>query len=563
MYIIKVLKIYSIFAKTICMTTKTLKILECSNEYYITAKCHRYSAAFIYVYNAANKSSDKSFEEKVCERFKLNSIEFDSVCRMAKSFINKEISEKKNKEDAIVTYRKQLKEANLNKYQKYVTYKRINKYANSAGKRASFGGAGRQKALTKSSYTKDSNLEKDRASYKAHRVYPFCIIGESNQKGNRFYDFSQLHNGIITYKPKKGIKIEIRVKIPKSYEAEMLKLQRLAVNKQISITVRLDTNFIRLTYDNEALYGYAFDKKSLNENVSPIRKDASLTDKQKKDLISEKYAQAYSDWRNMKMSGKIKDRCMAIDMNPGIIGYSVIQKDTNSDTGHSIIEAGMFDLSYFSENLHLSNTDYRKKHKNNKRKYELTIVLKKIFSIARHYKCSCFALEEFNFKVTDRRYQEANRKIFTLWNRVLTIQIIERNCQNNGIELIYVNPLYSSFIGNIMYNYVDPINASIEIGRRALYKYNKGKSLYPIIRDVDMRTVYSLFDGVAASLKKEQGKSVLTWIKIHRLSQSLFQSKTDFEHRWRASFSTIPKDRYEKLSVCSLKSKVVHYRFKN
>ena len=51
-----------------------------------------------------------------------------------------------------------------------------------------------------------------------------------------------------------------------------------------------------------------------------------------------------------------------------------------------------------------------------------------------------------------------------------------------GYELVEVNPVYSSFIGNLLYgseNCPDMIASSIEIARRGFKKYSKGW-FYPI-----------------------------------------------------------------------------------
>ena len=49
-------------------------------------------------------------------------------------------------------------------------------------------------------------------------------------------------------------------------------------------------------------------------------------------------------------------------------------------------------------------------------------------------------------------------------------------------KLYKVNPAYSSFIGNLQFNFDDPINASLEIGRRG-YEciIKKTKQFYPEI----------------------------------------------------------------------------------
>lgn len=52
----------------------------------------------------------------------------------------------------------------------------------------------------------------------------------------------------------------------------------------------------------------------------------------------------------------------------------------------------------------------------------------------------------------------------------------------NKIDFVEVNPVYSSFIGNLCNNAPDPIAASLEIARRAIFKYVKGKFYPELIR---------------------------------------------------------------------------------
>jgi hypothetical protein len=48
-----------------------------------------------------------------------------------------------------------------------------------------------------------------------------------------------------------------------------------------------------------------------------------------------------------------------------------------------------------------------------------------------------------------------------------------------GIKQIKINPVYSSFIGNINYESFDPVASSIEIGRRGIIKYIRGAKMIP------------------------------------------------------------------------------------
>ena len=60
----------------------------------------------------------------------------------------------------------------------------------------------------------------------------------------------------------------------------------------------------------------------------------------------------------------------------------------------------------------------------------------------------------------------------------MSSNLIDKYCNKNGIIKIKVNPCYTSFVGNVQNQYIDPINAAIEIGRRGMFKYKKRK-FYP------------------------------------------------------------------------------------
>ena len=81
-------------------------------------------------------------------------------------------------------------------------------------------------------------------------------------------------------------------------------------------------------------------------------------------------------------------------------------------------------------------------------------------------------MEELNFKGSkDYGNRVSNRKINNVWLRNYTNQLIEKHCKYYGIKIITVSPIYSSFIGNIIYDIYDPVASSIEILRRGMVKY--------------------------------------------------------------------------------------------
>ena len=75
-----------------------------------------------------------------------------------------------------------------------------------------------------------------------------------------------------------------------------------------------------------------------------------------------------------------------------------------------------------------------------------------------------------------------NRLCNNVWNRNLVVNKLKMLSVIYVYELVEVNPVYSSFIGNLLYgseNTPDMIASSIEIARRGYKKYSKGW-FYPI-----------------------------------------------------------------------------------
>jgi len=194
-------------------------------------------------------------------------------------------------------------------------------------------------------------------------------------------------------------------------------------------------------------------------------------------LIKQSHREFYEEQRQRMQKGKNPNRYVAVDLNPTNIGCSILEK-LDDQGNYKVIETKCYDFSAFFIKKGYASSDKRLKHLNDKRKYELTVALKQLFIIANHYGCSHFVMEDLNFKATDKLSREASRKIRNLWCRDLITNIITKRCNETGIELIEVNPCYSSFIGNIQHPYGDSCSASVEIGRRGMYKYTKGM-FYP------------------------------------------------------------------------------------
>ena len=133
-------------------------------------------------------------------------------------------------------------------------------------------------------------------------------------------------------------------------------------------------------------------------------------------------------------------------------------------------------------------------------------------------------IEDLNFKSDNinKNNNESNRKIKNVWNLDFQKNLIDKHCKINGIEKVVVNSCYSSFIGNIMYNYFDPINDSIEIGRRGIFKYIKDNNFYPKLTSTIIDTVEKRFPDV------QSVKDCLNWVSLYKLIK-----ETKVKYRWQ------------------------------
>jgi IS605 OrfB family transposase len=165
-------------------------------------------------------------------------------------------------------------------------------------------------------------------------------------------------------------------------------------------------------------------------------------------LIKEKYKEYYDEQRNRKLHNKLSNRVFAVDINPEYIGFSVLDKRNNNI---KVVKCGLISFKKLMNKTHKKSDSFESKYRNNKHKYEVTIVVKYLFKTLMHYRCSGFIIEDLFFKIDkdNRLSTEVNRKIRNIWYRSLLLSCITRRCNENGVELIRVNPCYSSFIGNI------------------------------------------------------------------------------------------------------------------
>ena len=299
--------------------------------------------------------------------------------------------------------------------------------------------------------------------WKEQRLLPLCSIGQANNKGNR--KFQILSSNQVLFKPNKDVHITLNLpKQSKRATKELETLIQLQELKAIPITYKLDKEYIYIIYDYN------------------VMKD------------------------NFKSTKKLQDRVMAVDLNPNYIGWSVL--DWKDEDTYRIVDKGVISFKELNDRevkLKVASSDKRRKYLVNKRNYEIKQTARKLAELANHYQCSLFSIENLNIKSSDKgRGKFYNRLCNNLWNKHDFVHIAKKYCQLYEINLIKVDPAYSSFIGNMVYreeNLPDMILSSIEIGRRGYEFYHqyiakdkqiKKNIIFPELERVKNRVIQSL-----------------------------------------------------------------------
>lgn len=276
--------------------------------------------------------------------------------------------------------------------------------------------------------------------YQQKRLLAIYSQGENLKKGNRKFSLDIVNNQIIF---KFSVKKKIVLKLPnlhKNYMSDLVSLQTLAENKKIAFSVELGLKKINISFEDTLLYCNTY--------------------KGKENIIA------------------------GIDMNPNYIGFSISKFIGDK---RKVLLQEQYDLSYFTKNLHKASTHKFSKHQNNKQIYELKEIAKQIIEKCKHFKVGKFGIEELSFKASySWKGKTFNRLTKNKWKREALISVLKKQCLLNNIEFIEVNPAYSSVVGNLMNDTSDPIASSLEVARRAMFKYIKGKFYPELIKKEDL-----------------------------------------------------------------------------
>lgn len=343
--------------------------------------------------------------------------------------------------------------------------------------------------------------------YAKQKLRPLYSIGEAAKYGNRKFRLTE--DGNLIFQPERKIKIKLNL-IPNKRKSVLDKIYILQCDCSTPITYKLDFNYVYISIDETKLEYHKVET--------------------------------------------IKNRVMAIDMNPNYIGWSIV--DWKSSSNYNVIKTGVISIKKLNDTQISSKENSTRQSKySNKRKTNIDLISKNLINTAIHYKCSIFSIEELKFDNKNKNKNKDKNKdkdkdkekgkkykrlVNNLWCRNRLVNNLYKRCNINGIRLQPVKAEYSSFIGNILYrelNLPDMVLSSIEIGRRAyefvsqyINKTNiqRKNIVFPDINDFYVPWIKSL-EEFNLSDKTKTWKQFYSQIKklkqVYRLSLDEFHLK--------------------------------------
>ena len=303
-----------------------------------------------------------------------------------------------------------------------------------------------------------NNISKEQ--FKLKRLSPIYSIGEvvnKSVKGNRKFHIEQdLEN--ILFKPNKLTKINLQLIGLNKRKQILSKLYQKQERKEIKIAYKLDLEYIYIIFEETDIYNY-----------------------------------------EIKF---IKNRVLALDLNPNYIGWSIV--DWKSEAEFNVIKSGVYSIKKLNDkDFNLKNKGYNsdskeRKYISDKRNFETIQIVKNIINKSIYYKCQLISIEDLNIKTSDKELgKRFNKLVNNSWCRNTFVNNLTKRCNIFNIKLLKVKSEYSSFIGNFLYRSLhlpDMILASIEIGRRGYEFYNQYISKTKQIKKNIIRPNLSMFN---------------------------------------------------------------------
>jgi IS605 OrfB family transposase len=280
--------------------------------------------------------------------------------------------------------------------------------------------------------------------FNTKRLLPFSILGDNLKQGNRNFILDIIENNQIIFKLNRTYHYDLELpNLRQNIKNQLFKLQELNEVKQKE-------------------HGYTYSIKLTETHI----------------YIS------FEEFKN-DSAEYIENRYIGIDLNPTNIGISICECQDNGKV--SILATKQYDFSKIVNQIFdckKSSNDKQTVYLNNKLDFETLQISKSISELSKYWKCKYIFCEDLNFKSKTKQSKGFNRLTKNIWKRNKFLQNLQKRCRINNQIFKEVNPAYTSVIGNLKYDFVDAVNASIEIGRRGYefgIKRNKD-SFYPAVK---------------------------------------------------------------------------------
>lgn len=286
--------------------------------------------------------------------------------------------------------------------------------------------------------------------YQLRRLEKYTIIGEAPHSGNRKFSFD-IENDTIIWKSDRKNRFELTIpKTRRGYYSKLLRIQKRMKNKEMPITIQLDDKFIYITYnpieekkytekDNGIFAGIDMNPNNIGLSIHKWNK------KENKDEII--YTENFSLY---SLTSKLNDVRKQRRKNNYLIRKRIKENPELKDI--------LFTVSKYPQEENLEN----------KIKFEIIEIAKKISQILGGFNCKHLFIEQLKIESKDnKKGKNYNRLVNNYWKRNQFVSSIKKYCHLRNIRVLEVLAYYTSLIGNLVYTqFPDPVAASCEIARR-------------------------------------------------------------------------------------------------
>ncbi|WP_315921972.1 hypothetical protein [Mesorhizobium sp. SP-1A] len=283
----------------------------------------------------------------------------------------------------------------------------------------------------------------DKAEWKNKRLRPFCSRGDKIYAGNRHFKLSEdgLSCTFSMMMPRvAGQKMQWRVvKLDLAHmhgnAGEIVRqAAKLAAEKKINITFRIDDQKLHVTIDPEDLPDHP-------ERRQPIK--------------------------------AVPGRALGVDLNPNFVGLSVVQ-NVDDPTKLSETELLEHQLVQFDLPLDASAEAVRE---------ALAKVCDRTIRLCRKWGIGLITFEKGLGKLRSGGKSKTRNRLINYWARSLLIAMMTRKARLCGIKVIEVWGGYSTTIGNLAFEVPDACASAAEIARRGLAVTGGYKDVLPAFEE--------------------------------------------------------------------------------